>query len=139
MALKYRGAYIASKHALEGLSDTLRLELEGTDIHVAIIEPGPIESRFRDNAYAAFKRHVNVASSVHWQAYAAEERRLQTEGPAVPFTLPPGAVFRKVLHALESPRPKVRYYVTFPTYLFAVLRRIVSHRMLDHVLLKVSR
>lgn len=138
VALKYRGAYNASKYALEGLSDTLRLELDGTDIHVAIIEPGPIESRFRDNAYAAFKRNVVAETSVHRQAYAAVERRLRTEGPGVAFTLPPRAVLRKVLHALESPRPRVRYYVTFPTYLFAVLKRTTSHRMLDRLLLKVS-
>ena len=138
VALKYRGAYNASKYALEGLSDTLRLELQGTNIHVAIIEPGPIESRFRQNAHAAFKRHVNAEASVHRQTYAALERRLLTEGPAVPFTLPPEAVLRKVVQALESSRPKVRYYVTFPTYLFAVLKRILSHRMLDRVLLKVG-
>ena len=138
VSLKYRGAYNASKFAVEGLSDALRQELKGTGIHVAIIEPGPIESRFRDNAYAAFKRNVDPGASVHRQAYAAMERRLLSEGPGVPFTLPPRAVLRKVLHALDSPRPRVRYYVTFPTYLFAVLRRTMSHRMLDRVLLKVS-
>ncbi len=138
VALKYRGAYIASKFALEGLSDTLRLELAGTGIHVALIEPGPIESRFRQNAYAAFKRHVDTESSVHRHTYAALEQRLLTEGPAVPFTLPPGAVLRTLLHALESPRPRVRYHVTFPTYLFAFLKRTLSHRLLDRVLLRVG-
>ena len=138
VALQYRGAYNASKFALEGLSDTLRLELEGTDIHVAIIEPGPIESRFRQNAYAAFKRNVDAEASVHRRTYAALERRLLSEGPVAPFTLPPEAVLRRVRHALESPRPKVRYYVTFPTYLFAILRRTLSHRMLDRVLQKVG-
>ena len=105
---------------------------------MALIEPGPIESRFRQNAYAAFKRYVDAESSVHRHTYAALEQRLLTEGPAVPFTLPPGAVLRTLLHALESPRPRVRYHVTFPTYLFAVLRRTISHRMLDRVLLKVG-
>ncbi len=137
VALRYRGAYNASKYALEGLSDTLRMELQGTGIHVSIIEPGPIKSRFRENAYAAFKRNVDAESSVHRETYAAMERRLLARGPVVPFTLPPEAVLRKVLHALESPRPKVRYYVTFPTYLFAVLKRLTSHRMLDRVLMKV--
>ncbi len=138
VALKYRGAYNASKYALEGLSDTLRLELTGTNIRVAIVEPGPIESRFRQNAYAAFKRNVDAERSVHRQTYAALERRLLTEGPAVPFTLPPEAVLRKVVHALESTRPRVRYHVTFPTYLFAFLKRALSHRLLDRVLLKVG-
>ncbi len=138
VALKFRGAYNASKYALEGLSDTLRLELMGTNIHVVIVEPGPIESRFRQNAYAAFKRNVDAERSVHRQTYAALERRLLTEGPAVPFTLPPEAVLRKVVHALESPRPRVRYRVTFPSHLFAFLKRALSQRLLDRVLLKVG-
>jgi len=139
VAMKYRGAYNASKYALEGLSDTLRLELRDTGIHVAIIEPGPVESRFRENAYAAFKRNVDAEKSAHREAYHAMERRLTTDGPVAPFTLPPEAVLKKVIHALESRRPKVRYYVTFPTYLFATLKRLLPHRGLDRVLTGVSR
>jgi len=139
VALKFRGAYIAAKFALEGLSDTLRLELRGTGIHVVLIEPGPIESRFRENAHAAFKRNVDAGASVHRATYAAMERRLATEGPVAPFTLPADAVLKKLIHALESPRPKVRYYVTFPTYLFATLKRLLPHRELDRVLAGVSR
>jgi len=139
VALKYRGAYNASKYALEGLSDTLRLELRDTGIHVVLIEPGPVESRFRENAYAAFKRNIDAEKSVHRDVYHAMERRLTTKGPVAPFTLPPEAVLKKVIHALESRRPKVRYYVTFPTYLFASLKRLLPHRGLDRVLTGVSR
>jgi len=137
-ALPYRGAYNASKFALEGLSDTLRLELYGSGIHVSLIEPGPIESRFRANAFAMFKQNIDREHSAHRDYYRGVETRLAKQGHAQPFTLPPEAVLKKVIHALESPRPKARYYVTVPTYLFGYARRLLSSRLLDKILLKVS-
>jgi NAD(P)-dependent dehydrogenase (short-subunit alcohol dehydrogenase family) len=134
VALPYRGAYVASKFALEGLADTLRLELAGTSIHVCLIEPGPILSRFRDNAHAAFQRHIRAEISPHGEKYAAMAARLLKEGPAAPFTLPPEAVLKRVIHALESARPRARYPVTVPTYLFAALRRLLPTRALDAIL-----
>jgi len=139
VAMAYRGAYNASKYALEGLTDTLRLELAGSGIHISLIEPGPITSRFRANARLMFQRNVDARSSVHRAAYEAMERRLAKPGPAAPFTLPPEAVLKKVIHALESERPRVRYYVTFPTWLFATLKRALPHAALDRVLLRVAR
>ncbi len=139
VALPYRGAYVASKFALEGITDTLRLELRGSGIQVSLIEPGPILSRFRENAHRAFKTHVRTETSVHREAYRRAEERLKKEGPAQPFTLPPEAVFRKLVHALESPRPKPRYYVTLPTHLFGALRRALPSRGLDWLLRRVSR
>jgi len=137
IALPYRGAYNASKYALEGLTDTLRLELAGSGIHVSLIEPGPIESRFRANSHERFLRTIDMEKSVHRDAYRAMQARLTKKGPAVPFTLPPEAVLKKVLHALESPRPRARYYVTFPTYLFGTLKRLLSTRAMDRVLRRV--
>jgi len=139
VALPYRGAYIASKYALEGLTDTLRLELRGSGIHLSLIEPGPIKSRFRANAHNAYLRNINPESSYHRETYLAMERRLQKPGPAAPFTLPPEAVLQKLIHALESPRPKIRYGVTVPTYLFAALRRILPYGVLDRILARVGR
>jgi NAD(P)-dependent dehydrogenase (short-subunit alcohol dehydrogenase family) len=136
--MRYRGAYNASKFALEGLSDTLRLELRGTGIHVSIIEPGPILSRFRENAYTMFRKNILVENSPHRETYRLMEARLQKEGPAVPFTLGPEAVVDKVVHALESRRPRARYYVTFPTYLFGYLKRVLPGRALDWMLGKVG-
>lgn len=137
VALRYRGAYIASKYAIEGLADTLRLELRGSGIHVALIEPGPVESRFRANAFAAYRRNIDAAQSAHRDAYARMEQRLEKAGPAVPFTLPPEAVLKRLVHAVESPRPRPRYYVTFPTYLFGTLKRLLSTRLLDRLLYRV--
>jgi NAD(P)-dependent dehydrogenase (short-subunit alcohol dehydrogenase family) len=137
--LPYRGAYIASKYALEGLTDTLRLELRGTGIWVSLIQPGPIATRFRENANAAFQANIDREQSVHRAAYARAAARLTKPGPAQPFTLPAEAVLRPLIHALESPRPRARYGVTLPTHLFAVLKRILPDRALDWVIARVSR
>lgn len=137
-AMAYRGAYNASKYALEGLSDTLRLELAGTGIFVSLVEPGPILSRFRDNALAMYKKSIDAERSVHREKYRAMEVRLVKEGPAVPFTLGPEGVLKAVVHALEAKRPKARYYVTFPTHLFGFLKRVLPDRALDQVLRRVG-
>lgn len=137
VAMRYRGAYNASKFALEGLADTLRLELHGTNIHISLIEPGPILSNFRTNSYALYKKNIDQVNSFHKDAYEAMEARLQKEGAAVVFTLPAKAVVEKVIHALEAKQPRIRYYVTFPTYLFAILKRILPICCLDYLLRKV--
>ena len=131
VAMPLRGAYNASKFALEGLTDTLRMELRGTGIHISLIEPGPILSRFRANSLAAFKRNIDIEQSPFRDTYRATLARLQKSGAAVPFTLGPEAVLKKLIHALESPRPKSRYYVTVPTYLFGYLRRVLPTALLD--------
>jgi NAD(P)-dependent dehydrogenase (short-subunit alcohol dehydrogenase family) len=138
IALPYRDAYNASKFALEGLTDTLRLELRGSGIQVSLIEPGPIESRFRSNAYKAWQRNIDADRSFHRSNYLAMETRLLKEGPTAPFTLPAEAVLKRVFHALESRHPRPRYYVTVPTYLFGTLKRLLSTRGMDWVLQKVS-
>ncbi|MDT4289188.1 SDR family oxidoreductase [Methylomonas sp. MO1] len=138
VAMKFRGAYNASKFALEGLADTLRLELRGTGIHIVLIEPGPIASRFRENAFALYQKHVDAEHSFHKDTYKAMEVRLQKPGPAAPFTLPATAVAEKVAHALESNRPKIRYRVTVPTHLFAWLKRLLPSAWLDKLLVSVE-
>jgi NAD(P)-dependent dehydrogenase (short-subunit alcohol dehydrogenase family) len=137
VAMKYRGAYNASKFALEGLADTLRMELHGSNIHVVLIEPGPISTHFRDNALRLYQQNIDAEQSVHREAYRAIAQRLQKQGPVVPFTLPPEAVLKKVIRALEARTPKIRYGVTFPTHLFAVLRRILPWQALNWVLSRV--
>jgi NAD(P)-dependent dehydrogenase (short-subunit alcohol dehydrogenase family) len=137
VCMGYRGAYNASKFALEALSDTLRLELRGTNIYISLVEPGPITSRFRDNAYAAYMAHIDKTHSVHRDYYARVERRLGGIKP-LPFTLPPEAVLEKVIHALEARQPRLRYPVTFPSHLFTWLRRFLPGRMLDLIMAKVS-
>ena len=137
-AMPFRGAYNASKYALEGLTDTLRLELRGSNIHVSLVEPGPILSRFRANALVALRENIDIENSIYRENYQGALARLQKEGPAAPFTLPPEAVLKKLVHALESKRPKPRYYVTLPTYLFGTLKRILGTRQLDWILYKAG-
>lgn len=137
VAMHFRGAYNASKYAIEGLNDTLRLELHDSNVFVSMIEPGPISSRFRANAALNFKRNIDKENSYFKDKYNQLAEKLETEGPVVPFTLPSDAVYEKVVKVLTAKQPKAHYYVTFPTYLFGYLKRILSTRMLDWLLRKV--
>jgi NAD(P)-dependent dehydrogenase (short-subunit alcohol dehydrogenase family) len=129
--VRWRGAYVATKHALEGYTDCLRLEMRGLPIRVSLIEPGPIATRFNENALAAYARWIDRDGSARRGELTAIEARYRAEGPPNPFTLPPAAVTRKLVHALESPRPRARYYVTTPTYVVAGLRRLAPRGWLD--------
>jgi len=137
VALRYRGAYNASKFALEGLTDTMRMELDGTGVKVSIIEPGPIRSRFRANALEKFLEHIDRKTSRLADAYEKKLEALQSDADA-PFTLGPEAVAEALLHALRSPRPKARYRVTVPTHLFYWLKKCLGDALMDRVLKKVE-
>jgi NAD(P)-dependent dehydrogenase (short-subunit alcohol dehydrogenase family) len=136
VAMPFRGAYNASKFALEGLTDTLRLELKGSPVSISLIEPGPIESQFRANALIALKANVDIQESRHQAGYEAAMTRLSASKSNSGFTLPSDAVVKKLIHALESDKPKARYFVTFPTYLMAFLKRVFPIAWLDAVLIK---
>lgn len=137
-AMPYRGAYNASKFAVEGLADTLRLELKSANIQVSLIQPGPIISKFRENAFAQFQRWVFGKPSAHQTNYDAMVTRLETVGPSAPFTLEPEAVTHCLLHAIQSKKPKIRYRVTVPTRVFAILKRLLPTRWLDTLLMKAG-
>jgi NAD(P)-dependent dehydrogenase (short-subunit alcohol dehydrogenase family) len=128
----YRGAYCASKFALEAMSDALRQELAPAGIHVSLLEPGPIQSEFLNTALATFKRSVDVATSPHRAEY---HRRLgeMERGGRTRFRLGPEAVVTKLVHALESPRPKARYRIGLPTHAAAFLKRVLPDRLLDQI------
>lgn len=133
--LKWRGAYVASKFALEGLSDVMRLELAGTGIHVVLIEPGPITSRIRQNSIPHFERWIDWEASPRAEQYRESllSRLYEQRAPDF-FELPPDAVTKRLIHALESRRPHARYAVTTPTYLLGGLRWILPTRLLDMIL-----
>jgi short-subunit dehydrogenase len=133
VAMPFRGPYVASKFAIEGLVDTLRLELKQTKIKLSLIQPGPIESKFRQNALLAFKENVDSSNSDYKREYKAMIERLNSDKNAQ-FTLAPESVLRCVLHALESKVPKNHYRVTFPTKLFAFLCRILPSSWMDNIL-----
>lgn len=137
-ALRMRGPYIATKFALEGYADTLRLELAGTPIHVILLEPGPITSLIRQNARAHYERWIDRDSPTWGAFYKAElEPRLYDEsGEKDRFELGPEATTAKLIHALESPRPRARYPVTVPTYIAGYLKRLLPDRWLDRLLVR---
>ena len=136
VSLPFRGAYNASKYAIEGLSDTLRLELRGTNIYVSLIDPRPMASQFPMNAVKPLAKYIDIHNSFHREKYQRVLTRLNKQGPAVPFKLTPEAVLKRVIHAMEAAKPQPRYFVTFPTYLFGILKRILSARALDVLLAK---
>jgi NAD(P)-dependent dehydrogenase (short-subunit alcohol dehydrogenase family) len=122
---RYRGAYNASKHAIEALSVTLRMELEGSGIFVSLIEPGPIASRFTANALAAAKAHIDLENSVHAEEYRRQLARLDGTGPVNRYKLRPEAVHRVLLHALNARRPRPHYLVTKPAKQGVLLKRLL--------------
>ena len=131
---RFRGAYVASKYAVEGYADTLRLELAGTGIEVSLIEPGPIASRFRDNARGKIAGVIDVERSPHRALYEAELAGQGAHARAVsPFRLGPEAVLAKLVHAVESRRPRAHYPVTVPAHAVAWMKRLLPTRVLDRI------
>ena len=136
VGMKWRGAYVATKFAMEGLTDVLRIEMEDTPIDIILIEPGPITSDIRQNAIPHFEKWIDWENSARSRLYATLRDRLYTATGPDPFELPASAVTKKLRHALESKRPKARYYVTTPTYMLGTFRGILSTRMLDRIISK---
>lgn len=138
-ALRRRGSYNATKFAMEGWADTLRLELRGSGIHVVLIEPGPVTSDIRVKSQPHFEKWIDHEKSVHAESYKTVViPRLYAEtGKPDPFELPARAVTEVVAKALEAPRPRARYRITTPTKVFWVLKRLLTTRMLDRLLVRV--
>lgn len=133
----WRGAYVATKFALEGLTDTLRIEMRDTPLHIVTLEPGPITSDFRKNAVSQFERWIDWRASSRAKQY--EDKllpRLYSDRGPDRFELPAAAVTKKLIHALEHPTPKPRYYVTTPTYVMGAARRVLPTRWLDWLIAK---
>lgn len=129
----WRGAYVATKFALEGLTDVLRMELAGSGVHVALLEPGPIGTPFRRNSIPHFERHVDWRASPHREAYEARLLpRLYSEAPGA-GQYPASAVTARLIEALESRRPRARYPVTGVTRGAAWMRRLFPDRLVDRV------
>lgn len=127
--MRFRGAYNASKHALEGLSVTLALELQGSNIHVSLIEPGAIISKFRANALKLFYRHIDINNSVHRREYQAQLQRLEKQEQSNSGKLGPDAVHKVLRHALTASRPRYHYAVTREAKLGVIARRILPARL----------
>lgn len=137
-AMRWRGAYNATKFAMEGLTDTLRLEMRDTDIHIILIEPGPITSKIRENSIPHFEKWIDWENAPRRAEYESQlMKRLYTSSGPDQFELPASAVSDKLIHALESINPRPRYYVTTPTHVMGFLKRILPTRALDWVLARI--
>jgi NAD(P)-dependent dehydrogenase (short-subunit alcohol dehydrogenase family) len=135
VAIPWRGAYNATKFAMEGLTDTLRLEMRGTGIKVILVEPGPVTSLIRQNSIPHFEKWVDWKSSPRAEQYRSSlVKRLYGDRGPDKFELPASSVSRKLAHAIETKHPKARYYVTAPTYAMGLLRRILPTPALDWIL-----
>ncbi|MDX1443631.1 MAG: SDR family NAD(P)-dependent oxidoreductase [Gammaproteobacteria bacterium] len=139
VAMPWRGAYNASKFALEGFTQTLRLELADRGVKVIIINPGPIESRFRLNAQQHADDHLALESSRHREVYEKMRASREREDGKMPLSLPPEAVVRRIVTALESSRPAMRYLVTRPAHWLALAKRLLPESWLDAILRRASR
>lgn len=139
ISMPFRGAYNASKYAVEGISDTLRLELHSSNIKVITIEPGPIQSRFRDNSVDSSLLNVDMQKSYFKKQYEAMLTTYKLVKANSIFTKKPDAVIKKIVHAIESKRPRAKYPVTFPAHMFILLKRILSTRLLDRLFLFLSK
>jgi len=136
LAVRFTSAYSASKFAVEGWSDALRLELRGSGIQVSLIQPGPIHSRMLENARMRFLETVDVRNSPFHDDYRREISRLSNGPTSSNFKLGPEALVAPLIHALESPSPRARYRVTIPTRVGAWLKRLLPTRMMDRVLIR---
>ncbi len=132
--MKWRGAYVASKFALEGLMLAQRMELEGSGVEVSLIEPGPIASRFTYNAAAWAERNIDMEASPHRELYRRQMAKLKSGGTKSKNKLGPEAVYAVLLHALEAPRPRPHYAVTRPAKIGILARRILPARLLYRML-----
>ena len=137
VGLRWRGAYVATKYALEGLTDVLRVEMADTPIKVILIEPGPITAKIRENAIPHFEKWIDWKNSARKDQYPELMKRLYEDNGPDRFELPAKAVTEKIFHALAVPNPRPRYYVTFPTHLMGTLRRLLPTRWLDAIILRV--
>ena len=135
--LRWRGAYTATKHAVEGLADTMRLELRDTDIRVSILNTGPVTSKFRVNSIPGFEKWIDWETSAVAERYRIQLiRHLYEDTGKAPFQLDPPAVTAKLIHALEAPRPRARYFITTATWIVEIARRILPQSVFDWLVAK---
>lgn len=138
ISLKYRGAYNASKYAIEGLADTMRLEVMASNIFISTINTGPVTSKFRENALEKFRKNIDIENSFHTSVYKKELKdRLENDKDTTPFNLPASSVGNIVLKIMQTEKPKPRYYVTKATYILGFAKRVLSTSFLDKLLNRI--
>ncbi|WP_433379957.1 SDR family NAD(P)-dependent oxidoreductase [Actinoplanes sp. CA-142083] len=129
------GCYAAAKHGLEGLSDSLRLELGPLGVHVSVIEPGFIASsmpaKLKRDTDDWLRRLPGDGRDTYGRQLAAMATRISREATA---GSPPDVVAGAVAHALTSRRPRVRYPVGAGAKRLLLLHRVLTDRLMDRVI-----
>jgi len=136
ISLPYRSAYNSSKHALESIASTLRLELKSTNIFISVIQPGPIDTKFRSTSFSMFDKYIDQKESHHQSQYVFMIDRLTSLKASTGFTLSPSSCSSVVKKIMLSPKPKNYYRITFPTKLFYWLDKILPSTLMDRLLYK---
>lgn len=136
-AFKWRAAYVATKHAVDGLAKTMRVELRGTGVYLSILNTGPVTSDFRKNSTKLFDRWIDVDASRHADHYRNKLMARGRPKKPAPFELSAEAVVKKLIHAIEAPRPRAHYYITVPAYIALVATRFLPARAQDWIVAKI--
>ncbi|MGM0533598.1 MAG: SDR family NAD(P)-dependent oxidoreductase, partial [Campylobacterota bacterium] len=127
VSLAYRGAYNASKYALEGLNDTLRLELAGSGVQIATVNTGPVRSRFRHNAMKMFEANIDQKNSDYAQVYSKKvAKRLHAKDSGDIWTLDSREAARQIVAIMGKKRVQPRYYITKAAAILAFVKRLCS-------------
>jgi NAD(P)-dependent dehydrogenase (short-subunit alcohol dehydrogenase family) len=136
VTVPFAGPYCASKHAIEAISDALRVELAPWRIRVVVVEPGPIGTRFGDRSREAAAR-ILATPGPYSRFYENAERASQKDfqrGRRKPET-----VARVIVRAIESRRPKTRYRVAPLARILVPLKGITTDRFLDRRMKRILR
>ena len=134
VCLPFFGAYSSTKFAMEALSDAMRIELRGSGIAVSLVEPGPIATDFGVNSKLHVDGKLRMKGSHYENAYQKYINRIPVPGKRGFFTRPPEDVGKKIVHALESPRPRIRYCITIPAHVGAWMSRLAPYAFIDGVM-----
>lgn len=127
--LRFLSAYCGSKHAVEGFSDSLRMELKGSEVDTVIVEPGPIKTGFNERGRNHLRKYVPGSrySDEYSKKLDSPVRGVKTEKAA-----------EKVVKAVEADRPKTRYTVTKEAFFVRKFKRLFSDRLWDRIVLSMS-
>ena len=139
-AIPYMGPYAASKHALEALSDALRIELQHTGVRVSVIEPGaiatPIWHKTRNDVNGSESTWNDESKALYIDGM---ERVKHIAAKSEKDAAPPSLVADAVIHALTSPNPKSRYLVGRDAKLRALVTALLPDNLQDRLLTKVLK
>jgi NAD(P)-dependent dehydrogenase (short-subunit alcohol dehydrogenase family) len=131
ISIPFAAPYCSSKHALEAISDALRVEVAPFGIRVVLVEPGPIATRFGDRARAEVEPILQKPGP--YKAFYADAERAMNEDFQRGL-LPPEAAARVIVKSIESRRPRTRYRVTLMAKFSIPARRFLPDRLFDRAM-----